>query len=50
VGFVVDNMALGQVFRRVLQFSPVSFIPPMLHYLEKTKKKIIFITGLHNKP
>jgi hypothetical protein len=25
-------------------------IPPVLHYLEKTKKLIIFITGLHNKP
>jgi hypothetical protein len=38
-------------FPPVLRFSPVSFIPPVLHYLEKRKKKlIIFITGLHNKP
>jgi hypothetical protein len=38
-------------FSRVLRFSPVSFIPSMLHYAEKRKKKlIIFITGLHNKP
>jgi hypothetical protein len=30
--------------------SPVSFIPSMLHYFEKRKKKLtIFITGLHNK-
>jgi hypothetical protein len=51
VGFVVDKVALGQVFPRVLRFFPVNFIPPVLHYLEKRKKKkIIFITGLHNKP
>ena len=35
VGFVVDKVALGQVFPRVLRFSPVSFIPLVLHYLEK---------------
>jgi hypothetical protein len=35
VGFVVDKMALGQVFPRVLRFSPVNFIPPVLHNLEK---------------
>jgi hypothetical protein len=39
VGFVVDKVALGQFFHRVLQFSPVSFIPPLLHYKEKQKKK-----------
>jgi hypothetical protein len=32
VVFVVDKVALGQVFPRVLRFSPVSFIPPVLHY------------------
>jgi hypothetical protein len=37
VGFVVDKVALGQVFPRVLRFSPVSFIPPVLHYTEKRK-------------
>jgi hypothetical protein len=31
VRFVVDKVALGQVFLRILQFSPVSIIPPMLH-------------------
>jgi hypothetical protein len=31
VEFVVDKVALGQVFLRVLRFSPVSFIPPVLH-------------------
>jgi hypothetical protein len=33
--YVVDKVALGQVFPRVLRFSPVSFIPPVLHYTEK---------------
>jgi hypothetical protein len=47
VGFVVDKVALGQVFPRVLRFSPVNFVPLVLHY---TKKLIVFITGLHNKP
>jgi hypothetical protein len=47
VGIVVVKVALGQVFPRVLRFSPVNFIPPVLHFKEK---KIIFITGLHNKP
>jgi hypothetical protein len=50
VGFVVGKMALGQVFPRVLRISPVNFIPPVLHYTEKRKKIITFITGLHNKP
>jgi hypothetical protein len=33
-------------------FSPSTsvFPPPVLHYTEKRKKLIIFITGLHNKP
>jgi hypothetical protein len=51
VGFVVDKVALEQAFPRVLRFSPLNFIPPVFHYSEKRKKKlIIFITGLHNKP
>jgi hypothetical protein len=37
VGFVVDKVELGQVFPRVFRFSPVDFIPPVLHYLEKLK-------------
>jgi hypothetical protein len=32
VGFVVDKVTLGQVFLQVLRFSPVNFIPPVLHY------------------
>jgi hypothetical protein len=32
VGFVVDKVALGQVFPRVLRFSPVNIIPPVLRY------------------
>jgi hypothetical protein len=39
VGFVVDKVALGHVFTRVHRFSPVNFIPPVLHYNEKRKKK-----------
>jgi hypothetical protein len=35
VGIVVDKVALGQGFSRVLRFSPVDFIPPVLHYKEK---------------
>jgi hypothetical protein len=31
VGFVVDRVALGQVFLRVLRFSHVNFIPLVLH-------------------
>jgi hypothetical protein len=31
LGFVVDNVALGQVFPRVLRFSPVKFIPSVYH-------------------
>jgi hypothetical protein len=51
VGFMVDKVALGQVFLRVFRFSRVNFIPPVLHYKEKRKKKlIIFVTGFHNKP
>jgi hypothetical protein len=33
VRFVVDEVALGQVFFLVLRFSPVSIIPPVLHSL-----------------
>ena len=31
VRVVVDKVALGQAFVRVLQFPPVRIIPPMLH-------------------
>jgi len=31
VRFVVDKVALGQVFLQILQFSPFSIIPPILH-------------------
>jgi hypothetical protein len=49
-GICVDKVALGQVLPRVLRFSPASFIPPLLHYTQKTEKLITFITRLHNKP
>jgi hypothetical protein len=50
VGFVVNKVGLGQVF------SPsISVFPCQFHYTGaplqgKTKKSVIFITGLHNKP
>jgi hypothetical protein len=51
VGFVVNKVALGQIFPPGTSVFPVSFIPPVLYYKGKKKKKlIIFITGLHNKP
>ena len=31
VGHAVDEVAMGQVFPRKLQFCPVSIIPPMLY-------------------
>jgi hypothetical protein len=40
VGFVVEKVALGQVFLRVLLFSPVSIIPPWI---------FIFIYHLRNE-
>jgi hypothetical protein len=46
---VVDKVALGQVIPPVLRFSPVNFIPPVLHYTEKTEKTNN-LQGLHNKP
>jgi hypothetical protein len=51
VGFVVDKLALGQVF-----FPPsTSVFSCQFHSTGaaldgKTKKLMIFITGLHNKP
>jgi hypothetical protein len=45
VGFVVDEMALRQVFP--CQFHSTG---APLHGKTKKKKLIIFITGLHNKP
>jgi hypothetical protein len=51
VGFMVDKVALGQVFLRILRFSFVNFIPLVLYYTEKRKRNlIIFITWLHNMP
>ena len=47
VGFMVDKVALGHVFLRVLRFSPVNFIPPVNC---KNGKEIVFIKGLHSKP
>jgi hypothetical protein len=38
VGFEEDKVVLGQVSHQVLRFSPVSFIPTVIHYSEKLEK------------
>jgi hypothetical protein len=53
VGFVVDKVALGQVFSPEYFGSPLSISFHQCYITwknEKKKKQIIFITGLHNKP
>ena len=42
-GFVMDKVALGQIFPRLLRFSPVSFILPVLQYKEKRKEKTNYL-------
>jgi hypothetical protein len=37
-GICGGKVALGQVYLRVLRFSPVNFIPPMLHENGKAEK------------
>jgi hypothetical protein len=49
VKFVVDKVTLGQVLPRVLRFSPVSFIPPVLHCTEKLKKTGNLSLHLHHR-
>jgi hypothetical protein len=41
VGFVVDKVALGQAFLRVLRFSPVNIIPPSLSKLMSSGECVI---------
>jgi hypothetical protein len=48
VGFVVEKVALGQVSSEYFSF-PCHFHSTGASLLGKTKKLIIFITGLHNK-
>jgi hypothetical protein len=49
VGFVVDKVALGRFFPKHFGFTlSISF--HRFSFIRKTKKLIIFITGLHNKP
>jgi hypothetical protein len=52
VGFVVDKVALGQVFPPSTSVFPCQFhsTGAPLQGTTKKKKLIIFITGLHNKP
>jgi hypothetical protein len=44
VGFVLDKVALGQIFLRVLRFSPVSIISPRL------QTDIGIIWGMNDRP
>jgi hypothetical protein len=45
VGFMAEKVALGQVFIRVLQFSPVNIIPSWASHSRKLKK--IFNSFIH---
>jgi hypothetical protein len=47
VGFVVDKVALGQVFLRVLRFSPVNIIPSLPHSCHPPMKSAIALTMQH---
>jgi hypothetical protein len=49
VGFLVDKVALGQVFPPKYLVFPCQFHSTGAPLQGKTKKLIIFITGLHNK-
>jgi hypothetical protein len=44
LGFVVNEVALGQVSPQVLQFSPLSTIPPMVHAHIHQSPLIYYIT------
>jgi hypothetical protein len=48
VGFVVDKVALGQVFLRVLQLSPVNIIPLWAPHFQKLKKNSSFTHPFHS--
>jgi hypothetical protein len=48
VGFVMDKVALGQVFLRVLRFSPANIIPPWASHFRKWK--IIALSLTHSHP
>jgi hypothetical protein len=50
VGFLVDKVALGQVFPPSTSVFPCQFHSTGATLQGKTKRLIIFITGLHNKP
>jgi hypothetical protein len=51
MGFVVDKVALEQVFSEYFRFTlSISFHRCSTALHGKTKKRIIISTGLHNKP
>jgi hypothetical protein len=41
VGFVVDKVALGQVFLRVIRIFPVNITPPWDPHFRKFKKTVL---------
>ena len=49
VGFVVDKVVLGQIFAPSTSVFPCQFYSTGAPLQGKTKKLIIFITGLHNQ-
>jgi hypothetical protein len=50
MGFMVDEVALGQVFFPSTSGFPCQFHSTGAPLLGKGQKIIIYITGLHNKP
>jgi hypothetical protein len=51
VGFVVDKVALGQVFLRVLRFSTVNIIPPWTpHFIHPFIPSLNLIRGRTKGP
>jgi hypothetical protein len=54
VGIVVDKVALGQVFLRVLRLPPVNIIPPWAPFFRKLKKIVHSLfhshPGTNNRP
>jgi hypothetical protein len=51
LGFVVDEVAGGQSFRRLVRFSPFTFIPPVLyHRVGQTQQYLLNRSGHWGRP